>query len=343
MLSAIRKHLTPSMGVALLALILATTGGAFAATGGGQHPTLTASAAKAKKGARGPRGLTGPAGLKGATGATGAAGAIGPVGPTGATGPAGAAGANGVGVTSVKLKEGSSHCVQGGVELTSAVGATYVCTGEEGAPGASGPKGEQGIQGIPGANGKSVTSKGFGEHTEPTSEPCKGTGGSEFVIEGSTPTYACNGKAGSGGKGGGGGGLPNPLGEGETETGAWHIELPAAEEFFPYLSMSFPIPLSKALPEANAHYIKLSEQPPATTGAEAGCPGTAEAPTAEPGKFCVYEGFAENVGGGKTFYRLGGIAESKDEGVSTAGALLQFEANETKRGEVYGTWAVTGE
>ena len=34
MLSKIRKHLTPSTGIALIALVFALTGGAFAATGG---------------------------------------------------------------------------------------------------------------------------------------------------------------------------------------------------------------------------------------------------------------------------------------------------------------------
>jgi len=95
------KHATPSTFIALLALIFALTGGAFAATngtgnGGGKgnknNQTLTATTAKKKPA---PKGARGPAGPKGATGATGATGAAGPAGPAGPAGAAGAKGENG--------------------------------------------------------------------------------------------------------------------------------------------------------------------------------------------------------------------------------------------------------
>jgi hypothetical protein len=126
---------TPSMAVAITALVFAASGGAYAAAGGPAAHATTASvhhaqaAAKKKKkpttGPRGPRGFRGPAGpagptgAKGATGATGAAGATGPqgvAGQTGATGPqgpshivtwsqsgvpAGAGGASGTGVVTL--------------------------------------------------------------------------------------------------------------------------------------------------------------------------------------------------------------------------------------------------
>ena len=41
MLSNIRKHLTPSTGIALIALVFALTSGAFAATGGGSPGNTT--------------------------------------------------------------------------------------------------------------------------------------------------------------------------------------------------------------------------------------------------------------------------------------------------------------
>jgi hypothetical protein len=122
MLQAIRRHLNPSTAIALIALVFALTGGAFAATGGGSpsHATLTASAAKTKaKVKAGPRG---PAGPKGATGATGAAGAT---GATGATGPGGPAGAK----------------------------------GENGAPGAAGATGQQGERGPQGEPGEGIEGK----------------------------------------------------------------------------------------------------------------------------------------------------------------------------------------
>jgi hypothetical protein len=109
MFKALRKHLTPSTAIAFMALVFAVTGGAFAATGGGNNNgssnasaakasaavTRLASAAKAKPKAKvkaktGPRGPAGPKGATGAAGPAGATGATGAAGPAGATGPAGA-------------------------------------------------------------------------------------------------------------------------------------------------------------------------------------------------------------------------------------------------------------
>jgi hypothetical protein len=131
MFKRLTKHASPTMFVAILALVLAATGGAFAASdnGGGApakatasatHATLVASAAKAKPKAKaGPRG---PAGAKGATGATGPAGAPGSAGATGPGGPSGPAG--GVGPQGPQ-----------GVQ------------GEKGTPGEKGAKGSNGING----------------------------------------------------------------------------------------------------------------------------------------------------------------------------------------------------
>ena len=105
MFQRIRKHLTPSTAIAILALVFAITGGAFAATGnggsGGAKATASTasprSTAAAKKKAA-PKPVRGPAGPKGATGATGpagAAGSTGPAGPAGGAGPVGTAGTNG--------------------------------------------------------------------------------------------------------------------------------------------------------------------------------------------------------------------------------------------------------
>jgi hypothetical protein len=111
MSSAIRRHVNPTTFIALLALVFALTGGAFAASGGGAgnasgksagradaNRPLAAAAKKAKPAPKGKTGPRGPAGAKGATGATGTTGpvgATGPTGATGATGPTGTPGANG--------------------------------------------------------------------------------------------------------------------------------------------------------------------------------------------------------------------------------------------------------
>ncbi len=126
MFSGLRKHMTPSMGIALLALVFALTGGAFAASngsgrsGGKANASVTdsvATTAKAKQKSK--AGARGPAGPKGATGAAGAAGVT---GPAGSTGPAGPVGPTGTGATGA----------------TGAAGAT-------GATGATGPEGKSGF------------------------------------------------------------------------------------------------------------------------------------------------------------------------------------------------------
>ncbi len=128
-----RKHINPATILALVALVFATTGGAFAATGGGggngggSSPgkasastgrTATFTAVAAKKKAKPKAGARGPAGPRGATGATGATGPAGAAGPTGATGATGATGPAG--------------------------------TGTQGPQGAQGPEGKQGPSGTTG-------------------------------------------------------------------------------------------------------------------------------------------------------------------------------------------------
>jgi hypothetical protein len=103
------KYFTPSMAVALIALFIALSAGAYAATqlpknsvGATQIRKSAVTSAKVHDGslkavdfARGqlPAGPAGSAGATGATGATGKAGLTGPAGPTGPIGPRGADGA----------------------------------------------------------------------------------------------------------------------------------------------------------------------------------------------------------------------------------------------------------
>jgi Collagen triple helix repeat (20 copies) len=106
--------------LAVIALVFAMIGGAYAANDNGK-----ATASKAKKGPRGPRGP------KGETGPAGPAGAAGPAGPAGLKGANGADGAKGA--TGAKGTNGSA----GANGATGAVGAA----GPAGAAGATGPEG----------------------------------------------------------------------------------------------------------------------------------------------------------------------------------------------------------
>lgn len=85
-----RLRPSPAAIIAVIALVFAMFGGAYAATGGGGKATASKS-----KGKRGPTGPTGPRGPKGATGAAGLSGAIGSAGAPGPKGDAGPAGPEG--------------------------------------------------------------------------------------------------------------------------------------------------------------------------------------------------------------------------------------------------------
>jgi hypothetical protein len=106
-----RLRITPSMVVALVAVVLAASGGAYAAS---SHASTTIAACVRHSGgglyiakhcakndkrvtwaATGSSGAAGLPGAAGQAGAAGAAGELGPTGPAGAQGPAGPAGATG--------------------------------------------------------------------------------------------------------------------------------------------------------------------------------------------------------------------------------------------------------
>jgi len=152
----IRKHLTYANVAATMALVFALTGGAVAATshgGGGSgapakatasvRPVATVAKAKskAKSGPRGPKGAAGPTGQAGKNGANGATGPAGAPGAKGENGAAGGPGSNGTGVTSTAFSGEKGSCLEGGTELVSASGTTYLCNGVAGAKGHNGTTG----------------------------------------------------------------------------------------------------------------------------------------------------------------------------------------------------------
>ncbi len=101
MFSLLRNRLGVPGVIAIIALVFAMFGGAYAASNDGGSATVSAKGKKGprgkpgKPGPTGPAGPAGPAGPKGDTGAAGANGAAGADGAKGATGPTGAAGTKG--------------------------------------------------------------------------------------------------------------------------------------------------------------------------------------------------------------------------------------------------------
>jgi hypothetical protein len=121
---------TAGLIVAIVALVAALAGGAYAASGGSGHGQATASAkAKAKAGPRGKTGKTGPAGPQGAPGANGTNG------KDGANGTNGTNGSAGISAKAIAFAGDQHGCEEGGLEVTSASPTAFLCNGKAGAAG----------------------------------------------------------------------------------------------------------------------------------------------------------------------------------------------------------------
>jgi hypothetical protein len=122
--------------IAVLALVFAMAGGAWAAKGViiTKLSQIKPSVQKQLKGKRG------APGAPGAPGATGPAGPKGDAGAKGDQGPQGSPGANGTSVTTAAVAQGAAACEgRGGTEFKAGAGAaTTACNGEEGSPWAAG-------------------------------------------------------------------------------------------------------------------------------------------------------------------------------------------------------------
>jgi len=133
MFSMRRRRISFANAIAILALVFAMSGGAWAA---GKYlitstKQISPSVLKKLKGAAGPIGATGP---QGAPGAAGAKGTQGEPGPQGVPGPQGEAGKVGASVLAEEFPGAKGTCTEGGVEfeVEESSEQTYACNGEEG-------------------------------------------------------------------------------------------------------------------------------------------------------------------------------------------------------------------
>jgi hypothetical protein len=121
---------SPALVIAVIAVFIAATGGAWAASGAPSNgPTAAGAAKKHVKINRGPRGFRGRRGFRGAAGVAGPAGARGLTGPAGATGATGAIGpSNGF----VKSQPAATGLTAGAdttvVQLSLTPGSNYIVT-----------------------------------------------------------------------------------------------------------------------------------------------------------------------------------------------------------------------
>jgi hypothetical protein len=139
---------SPATVIAVVALVFAMLGGAYAASNSSNGGKATASAKKAKRGPRGPKGPKGDPGPVGPIGATGATGATGPGGPAGGTGPTGPQGASVTATESPGAIDGT-HCDGstsglGGSKFVVGTTKTYACNGKNGTNGTPGTPGTNG-------------------------------------------------------------------------------------------------------------------------------------------------------------------------------------------------------
>jgi|GEM_PF-6386077 len=162
------------MIVAIVAVVLALTGGAFAAqklidgsqikNGSIAAAKLTAQAKRQLEGERGPKGAKGEKGAPGATGAAGPQGSKGDKGDAGAQGPAGPKG------------DAGATGPQGPKGDTGDVGPAGP-KGDAGAPGPQGPKGDTGATGATGPKGDTGATGAKGDAGAPGPQGPKGDTG----------------------------------------------------------------------------------------------------------------------------------------------------------------------
>ena len=120
--------------VAVIALVFAMLGGAYAASGlNSKQKKEVKSIAKSFQGT-GPAGAQGAAGAKGDNGSNGAQGAKGDTGNTGSPGTAGKS-AEAIPFSGSKGPIGGVTCTEGGLEVKSASATTLVCNGKKGQTG----------------------------------------------------------------------------------------------------------------------------------------------------------------------------------------------------------------
>ena len=307
-----RRHLarepmgTAGLLIAVVALIFAVAGGAYAAkryviTSKGQIKPSVREMLQGKRGKRGPVGPVGPAGTNGKDGARGPAGTN------------GSNGTNGVSPVGVAFEGNQNGCSEGGIELKGA-STTILCNGKRG------------------RNGVSIFSTQFSGPEGPCAE-----GGTKFE-GGSGDTYACNGVPGTAGSPWTlGGTLPS----GETETGVWTTMLGPLETFGNYsgqIAISYTLPLLTAQAAGNVQVNAPAYNGEDETGAEhEKCPGKVDNPRAKKGFLCVYtqQKSYKSVGVQSNRFKTGVVltvfAKPKE------GEVVVSQPGST----AFGTWAVT--
>jgi len=140
------------------------------------------------------------------------------------------------------------------------------------------------------------------------------------------------GPAGPTGATGPAGPLLATLGTGQTETGAYGLEVGSPTSGSAYgtvISYPFPVGVSPTVV-----FVPAGGPNPDPTH----CTGSMTAPAASSGYLCVYEGYKSPSAGAPAVYGMNALSN----GPKTHGTLLQFVASSTATVVDTGSWALTG-
>jgi Collagen triple helix repeat (20 copies) len=206
-------------------------------------------------------------------------------------------------------------------------------TGPAGPVGSAGSAGPPGPAGTPGANGKdgvSVTA------SSATIGECP-AGGTKFTSASGT-SKVCNGQPWA---------PENELPSEATLTGAWVF---SASDGSVGVPISFEVPLAAPLTISNVHYLNKAGKEVVSDASppfikevtSTKCLGTALAPSAEPGHFCIYTGKETAFIAVSDFSILKVGTSTDTQGADIAGARFAPEALSGSAAGT-GTWAVTAE
>jgi hypothetical protein len=194
--------------------------------------------------------------------------------------------------------------------------------------GAAGAKGANGAAGTPGATGPAGPAGGAGPAGSAGSAGAKGE----------------NGKDGAKGEQGipGTTGFTDTLPSKKTETGTWTASQESTN-FGSTAAISFPIPLTEGLEEAQVHVQpqgEEAEEPAKVAAFEAVCPGSAETPKANVGNLCVYVGREVNL---DVLEVIKPSSRLPEQGTGIGGAIIRTTAlgEEGATQFAWGDWAVT--
>jgi hypothetical protein len=212
---------------------------------------------------------------------------------------------------------GGAYAASGGLSGKQKKEVEKIAKKYAGKPGAAGVPGTKGDAGTPGGNGTNGSPGVAGTSvTTAAATVAECPSGGVKVMSASPATKVCNGTTG----------FTETLPSAKTETGTWAAGPYGSGVIATKVPFSFPIPLAETV---KVTFVKSGTGP-------AACPGTHEAPVAEPGNLCVYQS------GGFNFEFVEDenpeTGETEESGLS--GALLLFEITAASA-QARGVWAVT--